>query len=284
MAGEPDPAPGATSTTSMAVTRDGLAQLRRHWPARRPVRAALLLVHGLGEHSGRYEHVGSFLAERGIDVLGFDNRGFGHSGGRRGHVDRFEDYLDDVEDLLAERRRLSLPVVLFGHSLGGLIVARYLVEHRCRPDLAVLSSPALAAGLPWWKRLAAPILGRIAPWLQLPSPVEGALLSRDPVVGERYATDPLVVRGATAGLSRVLFEAMAVTVRGLDRITVPTYVVHGQDDSLVPASTSEVLEALPDVTRRCYQDLLHECFNEPERQVVLDDLAYWLDEQLDALD
>ena len=277
------PAEAPTSTTHLATTRDGSIQLRRQWPARSP-RAALLLVHGMGEHSGRYEHVGAFLASKRIDVLAFDHRGFGQSGGRRGHVDTFEQYVDDVEDLLAERRRLSRPVILFGHSLGGLIVTRYLVQGRPRPDLAVLSSPALAADVPAWQRLAAPVVGRILPRVFLPNRIDEALLSRDPEVGRAYRDDPLVLGGATAGFGRQVLDAMASTAPALDRITVPTYVFHGRGDALVPPSASEAFEALPNVTRRVYDDLLHECFNEPERQVVLDDLASWLDEQLTPLD
>ena len=271
------------SSSDLAATRDGLTQLRRRWRAR-DARAAMLLVHGIGEHSGRYDHIGSFLASKGIDVLAFDNRGFGQSGGRRAHVDRFEQYLDDVEDLLAERRRLSLPVILFGHSLGGLIAARYLVTGRSRPDLAVLSSPALRAEVPAWQRFTAPIVGRLLPRLFIPSRIDGSLLSRDPEVGTVYANDPLVIGGATAGLGRAVFDAMAATSSALDRITIPTYVVHGSGDALVPPAASEAFEALPNVTRRVYDGLLHECFNEPERQTVLDDLAAWLDEQLAVLD
>lgn len=283
LSGAGEAAPGPAPTTDLAATRDGLTQLRRRWKAR-DARAAMLLVHGIGEHSGRYDHVGSFLASKGIDVLAFDTRGFGQSGGRRAHVDRFEQYLDDVEDLLAERRHLSLPVILFGHSLGGLIAARYLVTGRSRPDVTVLSSPALRAEVPAWQRVTAPIMGRLAPRLFVPSRIVGSLLSRDPEVGTVYASDPLVIGGATAGLGRAIFDAMATTSSALDRITIPTYVVHGGDDALVPPAASEAFEALPNVTRRVYDGLLHECFNEPERQTVLDDLAAWLDEQLAALD
>jgi alpha-beta hydrolase superfamily lysophospholipase len=240
----------------------------------------MLIVHGIGEHSGRYEHVGSYLAARGIDVLAFDNRGFGQSGGKRGHVGRFDEFLDDVEDLLAERRRLSVPVVLFGHSLGGLIAATYLVGGRPRPDLAVLSSPALQAVVPSWQRATTPVLGRLAPRLFVPSRIDGTLLSRDPAVGERYRRDPLVVGGATAGLARAVFETMDATNAALARLSLPALVVHGEGDDLVPASASAALEALPNVTRRLYPEFRHECFNEPEHTEVLADLVTWLDVQL----
>ncbi len=270
-----------TAETSFAATRDGLSQLRRRWAAPEP-RAAMLLVHGIGEHSGRYEHVGAALAGAGIDTLGFDNRGFGQSGGRRAHVDSFDQFLDDVEDLLAERRSLDVPVVLMGHSLGGLIATRYLVGRRSKPDLAVLSAPALHAEVPRWQRVAAPVLGRVASTVFIESKIDGQLLSRDVEVQTAYVEDPLVIAGATAGLGHAIFTAMRSAMAGIGRITVPTYVLHGEDDRLVPPSASEPLGEQPNVTRKTWPGLRHECLNEPEQDDVIADLIRWLDGQLSS--
>ena len=141
------------STASFGTTSDGLTQRRRHWAAPSP-KAAILLVHGIGEHSGRYEHVGNALSDASFDMLSFDQRGFGETAGRRAFVADFSEYTDDVADLLAERRELGVPVVLMGHSLGGLIAATYLVGANPQPDFAVLSAPALAAEIPRWQRVA----------------------------------------------------------------------------------------------------------------------------------
>jgi alpha-beta hydrolase superfamily lysophospholipase len=282
MSSDAAPSIGPASVTLLGRTHDDLVQLRRRWRAV-PARAAMLLVHGIGEHSGRYEHVGAYFAANGIDVLAFDQRGFGRSGGRPAHVDRFEQFLDDVEDLLAERRRLSLPLILFGHSMGGLIVSRYLVDRRPRPDLAILSSPAIHAVVPRWQRLAVPVIGRLLPRLRLPSRIDPEALSRDPSVGRAYAADPLVLNRVSAGLGRALLSTMATTSVTLDRITTPTFVFHGADDALVPPSASEELERLPNVTRRVYPGLRHECLNEPEQKAVLTDIMAWLDEQLAVL-
>ena len=190
-------------------TRDGVTQLQRRWrPVAGAAKSAIVMVHGLGEHSGSYEHTGRFLAEHGHDVVAFDNRGFGQSGGRRGHIDRFKIYLDDVEDLVVERRQLGPPVVLLGHSLGGLIAASYLVDDRPSPDVLVLSAPALAANLPRWKRVAAPIMARLAPKLFVPTDFEASILTRDPEIQPTYAADELRVRGSTARLGEESFEAM----------------------------------------------------------------------------
>lgn len=271
------------STTELAATRDGLTQLRRYWKVADP-KAAVLLVHGIGEHSGRYEHVGGFLAARGFDVLGFDNRGFGQSGGRRAFVNSFDEYLDDVEDLMANRRELGVPVVLLGHSLGGLIGATYLASSRPAPDLGVLSAPALAAIIPRWRRVLAPILSRIAPKLFLKSKIEGELLSRDTEVQDKYLTDPLVIAGSTAGLGAAILRTMTDTTDRVAAITVPTYVLHGAEDRLVPPSASAPLAALSNVTYRLWDGLRHECFNEPEQVEVMTAMAEWLETKLESSD
>ncbi|MDA3039620.1 MAG: lysophospholipase [Actinomycetota bacterium] len=266
-------------TVAFGTTADGLTQLRRRW-ATPGARAAVLLVHGIGEHSGRYLHVGRAFADSGFDVLAADGRGFGQSGGRRAYVNDFSEFLDDVEALLAERRTLGLPVVLVGHSLGGLISAAYLTSRRPGPDLAVLSAPALQAEIPNWQRLVAPVIGRVLPKVFVPSPIAGSLLSRDPAVAEAYVNDPLVVAGSTAGLGKAILEAMRSTTTSLDRITVPVYVLHGSADELVPPQASEPLAHLPGAMRRVWPGLRHECFNEPEQDDVLAEVVAWLDARL----
>jgi alpha-beta hydrolase superfamily lysophospholipase len=262
-----------------ASTPDGLTQLRRRWAVPQ-ARAAVLLVHGIGEHTGRYGHVGSWLAAAGLDVLAADNRGFGQSGGRRAYVRHFDEFLDDLVPLLEDRRSLGVPVVLIGHSLGGLIVSAYLVSGRPRPDLAILSAPALAAIVPTWQRLLAPAMAQLLPKVFVRSTIDATLLSRDPAVQAAYLADPLVVAGATGGLAQAVFETMRSTNATLDRITLPTYVVHGSDDGLVPPSASEPLERLPSVERRLWAGLRHECFNEPEKVDVLAEMLGWIDHQL----
>jgi alpha-beta hydrolase superfamily lysophospholipase len=280
-------------------TRDGITQLQRRW---RPadgeptgvagvsaagagaagVSAAVLLVHGIGEHSGRYDHVGRYLAARRFDVMAFDCRGHGQSGGRRGHLEGFNEHLDDVEDLIVERRQLGVPVVLIGHSLGGLISASYVVSGRPSPDLLVLSAPALGAAVPRWQRAAARTLCRVAPRVFVKSEIDPEVLSRDPGVQQAYVEDPLLVAGATARLGQEILTAMAQTSASIDRITIPTYVLHGGDDQLVPPEHSRPLAALANVTYRLWPGLRHECLNEPEQAEVLAELVGWLDARLAA--
>jgi lysophospholipase len=272
------------STTETAATFDGLDQFRRRWTPVDAPRAAMVLVHGIGEHAARYEHVGAAFAEAGIDVLAHDQRGFGETAGERGHVETFDEFLADIEPLIADRRALDVPVILMGHSLGGLVSTAYLVSDRPQPDLAVLSSPALAAELPRWQRTSAPVLGAIVPKLRIPADFDGSVLSRDKQVQVDYEDDPLRVPSSTARLGREILRTMKTVSTSLDRLRIPTYVLHGADDTLVPVSASQPLESLPNVTRRVWAGLRHECLNEPERDVVIAEIVTWLDAQLAASD
>ncbi|MEM1332601.1 MAG: lysophospholipase, partial [Actinomycetota bacterium] len=238
-------------------------------------------VHGIGEHTGRYEHVGAAFAAAGIDVLAHDQRGFGLTEGRRAFVTDIDEFLDDVEALLGERRTLDVPVILMGHSLGGLVATAHLVSDRPQPDLAVLSSPALDAVAPAWQRTAAPVLGRVVPKLHIRADFDGSVLSRDPDVQRAYEADPLRVDGSTAALGRAILRSMATTGERLERLRVPTYVLHGDEDTLVPPSASEPLASLPGVTRRVWPGLRHECLNEPEQDEVIGEIVGWIDGQLD---
>ncbi len=266
----------------LASTSDGLTQLRRRWPVVSP-KAAVLLVHGIGEHSGRYEHVGKFLAANGYDVLAADNRGFGQTGGERAYVDTFDQYLDDIEALIEERTSLGVPTVLLGHSLGGLIVATYLVADRPAVSLGVLSAPALAAVVPAWQRYAAPVVGKLRGRQFIPAEIDGDVLTRDKAVQEAYMNDPLVIKGATARLGAEIFTTMRETTERLHLLKLPLYVLHGDADALVPPAASAPLDRLANVTRRMWPGLRHECFNEPEQVEVMTEMVAWLDAQVEAL-
>jgi alpha-beta hydrolase superfamily lysophospholipase len=268
------------STSAPVAARDGTELLTRHWAPAADPWASVLLVHGIAEHSGRYEDVGSWLADAGLDVHGFDLRGFGASAGRRAFVERWSAYHDDLEDRLAAVRvgAAGRPVVLFGHSLGGLIALGYAVAEPARllPDVLVLSAPALDATVPAWKRAVARVLGSIAPTVPVKNAFDGALLSRDPTVGERYLADPLNHHATTTGLGAQALAEQARVRSALRRLSVPTLVYHGAADRLVPTASSEPLSAVPGVIRRTYPTLRHESHNEPEGRRVIGDVVTWL--------
>lgn len=248
----------------------------RTWTEGPEAKARVVLVHGLAEHVGRYDHVGTWLAARGYPTYASDLPGFGTSPGPKGHVDSFDDFLDAVEASVVEVGT-DLPVVLYGHSLGGLIAATYAVSGRPRPDRLVLSTPALAYAGPGWQKPIAMALSRIAPTFSMPNGLKGEQLSSDPTVGEAYFADPLVLTKSSIRLAAESFAAMDAIGAKLVELEIPTYVLHGSDDSVVPPQGSVAIGALPGVTRRLWVGLRHECHNEPNWEEVLDDLLQWLD-------
>jgi alpha-beta hydrolase superfamily lysophospholipase len=271
-----------------AVAPDGTAILTRHWPAGpglgspRPW-AHVLLVHGLGEHSGRYEHVGAQLAAAGLDVHAYDHRGNGASGGTRGHVDRWSRLHDDLAWRHAAVRGAAggRPVVLYGHSMGGLVVAGYCLAARPRPDAVVLSSPGLDSTLAAWKKALAALAGRFLPRVSIPNGVDPATLSRDPSVGARLAADPRCVTTSTLGFgAEGLREQARVRAAASGGLGPPTLVLHGEDDGLVPVGATSVFEGAPRTTRRTFPGLRHELHNEPEGPAIVDGVVTWLRAQL----
>lgn len=259
-----------------SVTIGDHTRLVRTWE--RPDRpwASVLLVHGIAEHSGRYELVGRQLAEAGLKVRSFDLPGFGGSGGKRGHVDSFEEYLDAVGEELRSSSEAGLPTVLLGQSLGGLIALKYALSRSPAPDYLVLSAPAIDATVPAWQRTLAPLLSRVFPKLMMPSPVNGEHLSRDPSVAERYFADPLVYTKASSRMGSESLEAMKFVEGKVP--SMPTHIIHGGADELVPAHVSAPLGER--VSRKLYPSLRHEMFNEPEGPEVIADVVAWLREQI----
>ncbi|HSO30757.1 MAG TPA: lysophospholipase [Candidatus Sulfomarinibacteraceae bacterium] len=271
------------STTDSATTRDGIRLLTRHWPAE-AARASVLLVHGLGEHSGRYEHVGDQLAAAGLETFGWDLRGNGASGGERAWLDGWSRFHDDLEDRLAAVRAAlpGRPVTLYGHSLGGLIALGYAVSNRPRPDLLVLSAPGIDDDLAAWKHAVAPILARIVPRFRLPDGITAAMRSRDPARQAAVEGDPLMLGWATTKFGALGFAEQARVRAVASGLSVPTLVIHGLDDPVVPAHFSEPLGAIACVTRRTYAGARHELHNEPEGPGVIGDVIAWIDRRLAA--
>ena len=276
------------SIVSRASAADGTDLLVRHWPpdeaeaggawAGAPW-ASILLVHGLGEQSGRYEHVGDQFAAAGLDAWSYDQRGTGGSDGRRGDIERWSQFHDDLAERLAAVRGGAggRPVAIYGHSMGGLVVAGYLLSDRPKPDLTVLGSPGLDSALPGWKKGLAPILARVMPTFGIPNGIAGSTLSRDPSVGQRIRSDPTNGTTSTArfGAEGLLEQARVRDGAGRG-FGIPTLVIHGEDDGLVPVTASAVLEGAPGVERRTYPGLRHELHNEPEGPEIIDAVIAWI--------
>jgi alpha-beta hydrolase superfamily lysophospholipase len=244
----------------------GRVQARR-WPADDAARM-VVLVHGYGEHIGRYEHVAQALVARGSAVVGPDHVGHGRSAGEPAVVEDFESVVDDLRAVV-QATRDDLPVVMVGHSMGGLIAIRYTQRHRA--DLAglVLSAPAVGLGPVVEGWLAAP---------ELPSdPIDGAALSRDPAVREAYAADPLVYHG---GWKRPYLEAVVDADRAIAQGPtfgdLPLLYVHGADDQIVPVELARpVIERLagPDSELHVLEGARHEPFHEFGKEQTIASVA-----------
>lgn len=279
-----------TPITERVRAADGTELFTRHWPAQVQGWASALIVHGLAEHSGRYEHVGSHLAEEGIDAFALDQRGFGQSGGERAWVDRWSRFHDDLQERVEAIRAShpGQPLLLYGHSLGGLMILGYVLSGvrgdpgpaRPRPDALVLSAPAMAATIPLPQRVAVNVLGRLAPRLRVANGIATETLSSIRAVREDYLVDPLNVHRSCVGFGLLGFREQARVVAALDEIPVPTLVIHGGLDRLVPVESSAVLEGHPHVTRRVYRGVAHELHNEPQADEVLSDVVSWAREVL----
>ena len=260
---------------------------RQSWLPDGDTRAALLLVHGLGEHSSRYRHVASTLTQRGFALHTLDHYGHGKSDGHGGHVPRFSVFLDGVTALLDDVKKTSgdLPLFLLGHSMGGLITARFLMTRQDEFRAAALSGPAFKsdeappAFVLWLNRLLSALLPTL-PMIAL----DATLVSRDPDVVKAYLSDPLVHHGKlTSRLIAEMTKAMDDTVARAGEVSLPLLTMHGDADKLTSPEGSTEFHAnagSSDKTLKMYPGLFHEIFNEPEREAVLADLGHWLEAHL----
>jgi alpha-beta hydrolase superfamily lysophospholipase len=264
---------------------DGARAVELYWQGWLPTgdpTGVLLICHGLGEHSGRYGNVVDAVTPDGWAVYALDHRGHGRSGGRRAHLDDYDDWLADFDVFRRHvvARHPGLPVFLLGHSMGGQIALAYALDHQSDLKGLVLSAPALASNAV--PKAAVPVLNllaKIAPTLR-PAGIDGTKISKDPAVVAAYQADPLVYQGnPTLGLSARLFGQFDVLPERARGLTLPLLLQHGTADVLTEPSGTRLLESTsgsPDQTVRWYEGLWHEIYNEPERDAPLTDLREWL--------
>jgi alpha-beta hydrolase superfamily lysophospholipase len=267
-------------------TRDGLQLYAQGWQPATPPRAVACLVHGIGEHSGRYAHVADVLGKAGLAVLTFDLRGHGKSQGPRGHTPTFDAFMQDIDLLFAEadQRFAGLPRFLYGHSLGGVLVLNYAL--RRKP--AVLGVVATSSGLRTsveqqaLKVAIAKGLGSIIPTLSLPTGLDVQGLSRDPEIIRKYQNDPLVHGVATLGMAKTTFQAIEWAFAHAAEFSLPLLLVHGTADPIAFARGSQEFAArVPkDCTLKLWEGLYHETHNEPEKEQVFAYLLEWLEARL----
>ncbi|MFC5742317.1 alpha/beta hydrolase [Dyella tabacisoli] len=274
-----------THRLSMA---DGQTVLVRDWPhpkARDPV----LIVHGLGEHSGRYRRLAQWFHARGYAVRCYDQRGHGETTGPRGALRHEDDLLEDLaivyNDYADQQPRLPL---LLGHSMGGLVAARAVLDGRVTPAALVLSSPALRSLESVWMMRLAKLLARVVPNLPLRNGLPSEKLTHDMQAVAAYRNDPLRHRWVTPRLADFIFRAGASSIADALRLSVPTLLlVAGSDDVVDPSGSRDFAAgavATRQLTTRFFDTLYHELFNEaePARSQVLKQLGDWLQRRTSA--
>lgn len=269
------------------TTSDNLKLHKNEWLVKNP-KALILLVHGLGEHSGRYEYnqLAKSFNKAGISVTSFDQRGGGKSDGLVAYIDRFTQLTEDLAMIAEAEKSADVPFILLSHSLGGLIATRYLIDYTDHPfDMAIFSAPAVKAD-----DSMAPLLRKIAPVIskffpKLPAAkLAQDMISKDPAVRDRYQADPLIYKGKIR--ARKGYEVMKSMEYVMDRfgvINLPVLVLHGADDKITDPIGSQMLydgASSSDKTLKYFVGLYHEIFNEPERAEVIDYTIDWIGERL----
>ncbi len=274
------------STLSTFTAAEGENLAVQDWPLAEgaTLRGVILLVHGLGEHAGRYDHVARRANAWGFAVRGYDHYGHGESDGVRGGLPTPERLVDDLADVIdSTRLRIGpeVPLIVLGHSLGGLVAARLVAARQVPIDGLVLSSPALDPGLSAVQKLLLATLPRIAPNLTVGNGLDPQFLSHDPAVVAAYRADPRVHDRVSGRLARFIADAGPWVVARAPQWTVPTLLMYAGADRLVNAAGSRAFAAAAPasvVTSHCFEGLYHEIFNEreSESEPVFEMLKQWL--------
>lgn len=270
--------------------RDGLNIALYDWPLPRRQRplAVVLIVHGLGEHAWRYDPLAQRLNEWGFIVRAYDQRGHGESGGKPGTLSDDDDLLEDLAEVVDDTRRhlaqpWSCPLILLGHSMGGLVCAAFVQQNRAPVDALVLSSPALDAGLGRVKKGLIGLLYRWAPDWTLGNGLDPSRISHDPAVVQAYRDDVRVHDRISARLARFIALRGPEVLAAAPRWPVPTLLLYAGDDHLVnPQGSRDFAAAAPRarVASRCFDGLYHEIFNEIDPSPVYGALRAWLGQQV----
>ncbi len=273
----------STLSTFLAVDGDNLVLQDWPLPADQPLRGVVLLVHGLGEHAWRYEALAQRLTSWGFAVRGYDQYGHGESGGVRGGLPSDTRLLDDLADVLeSTRARMgpTTPLILLGHSLGGLLAARLVASNPGCVQGLVLSSPAFDLGLSGFQKIMLALLSRLAPDLRLVNGINPALISHDPAVVAAYRADPLIHRRISARVVRFMHDAARATLAQAPQWQVPTLLMYAGADQIVNSAGSQAFAAAAPssvVSVQAFDGLYHEIFNEQDAEPVFKCLQQWLD-------
>lgn len=273
--------------TGTFTAEDGLKLFERRWEVEGGARAAVIIVHGYGEHCGRYAHFAERLNREGFSVYAYDQRGHGESGGKMGAIRNFDDFLPDLERFIERiRSRIGrLPLFIFGHSMGGLVLGRFAASHEVDAVGLVFSGAAVKLDenvSPLLKSVSS-FLAAVAPWLPV-AKVSSEGLSREPGVAERYDTDPLVHHGQISARTAVeLTSAGRDLYSKMDRIELPALFLHGGEDKLAsPQGSRDFYERAgsKDKQLKVYEGGYHEGVNDTNQVEFMDDAIGWMKERM----
>jgi alpha-beta hydrolase superfamily lysophospholipase len=273
------------STLSTFTASDGDNLAMQDWPLPEglAMRGLVVLVHGLGEHAGRYDHVARRLNSWGFAVRGYDHYGHGESSGARGGLPGATRLVDDLADIIGSTRKRmepGVPLVVLGHSMGGLVAAALVGLGQARVDGLVLSSPALDPGLNGFQRFLLATLPRIAPNLAVGNGLDVNFISHDAAVVTAYRSDSRVHDRISPRLARFIADTGAEVIAKAPMWKVPTLLMYAGSDRLVnPAGSRAFAQSAPAdvVTSHCFEPLYHEIFNEQDSEPVFAMLKQWLD-------
>jgi acylglycerol lipase len=267
---------------------DGLNLYFRAWQTEQEQKGVICLVHGLGEHSGRYANWADLLNQAGYSLLTYDLRGHGKSAGQRGHVRSFEDYLKDTDLFLkeAQDRYPGVAMFLYGHSLGALIVSEYVLSRKPKLNGVIITALSNKTPLQEQKIKVAlsKLLGTLVPRISLSSGLIPSTISKDPEVVRQYVNDPLVHHQVSLGWGKSALDNIAWIEQHANEWTLPVLFMHGEKDQLGYAEGSRQFAAKikGDCTLKIWPGLFHEVHNEPEKEVVFAFLRNWLDEHANS--
>jgi alpha-beta hydrolase superfamily lysophospholipase len=277
--------PGASPTEWKWKAQDGLELFAKTWAPDGKARGLICLVHGLGEHIGRYQADAEALTRAGYILAGFDQRGFGQSEGRKGHTPSLDAYFDDIDQFLEtiQQRYPGLPTFLYGHSMGGILVLAYTPLRRPPIVGVIATSPGLKSSIEAQKAkvLLVKLLGSAWPTLTLQSEIDAQLLSRDPQVAQEYVSDPLVHTAITAGWGKALLQAVAFAYQQAPNFPFPLLLMHGADDQIAFPEGSRIYAGLApkdQLTFKEWEGFKHELHTDTEKAVIFDAMVAWLNE------
>ncbi len=270
-------------------SKDGIDFFVRGWEPETKPKGVVALVHGLGEHTGRYEHVARAMTEASYALVGFDLRGHGKSGGVRGHFPSLDAVMQDIKDFFAflTARYPDLPQFLYGHSLGGLLVLTYALKNKPKLKGVIATGAGLRSQIhdQKMKILMAKVLGSLAPSSLIASGLETAAISRDPKIVDVYVHDPLVHDRISLGFGKTGLTATDYVWSHAEEFSVPLLIMHGSADRITYSHGSESFSKLAsknnkDITLKLWDGLYHEVHNEPEKEQVIQFMIDWLDRHL----